>query len=88
MSEYIGGTLTNVRDDQTTYVSGMVVIDLETHVVRNVSSDTFGAPRVAGGLVHTQRFGKTKNGTVGAFGGMRSTGERNSTFTNGIPILH
>ena len=88
MSEYIGGTLTNVTYNQTTYLSGMAVVDLRTHVVRNVSSDTLGAPRVAGGLVHTQRFGKTWNGTLIAFGGMRSTDERDTTFTNGILVSY
>ncbi|KAH6663379.1 putative cell wall anchored protein [Halenospora varia] len=86
MSEYVGGKLSNATNNQTTYLGGMIIIDLLTQTARNVSTDTLGAPRVAGGLVHTQRFGKTENGTLVAFGGMRSRGERNTTFTNGILI--
>ncbi|KAH9204569.1 hypothetical protein DL95DRAFT_471362 [Leptodontidium sp. 2 PMI_412] len=86
MSEYVGGKLSNATNNQATYLGGMIIIDLLTQTARNVSTVTLGAPRVAGGLVHTRRFGKTENGTLVAFGGMQSRGGRNTTFTNGILI--
>ncbi|EON69431.1 hypothetical protein W97_08691 [Coniosporium apollinis CBS 100218] len=85
-SEYVGGTLSNATDNQITYLGGMAIVDLVTQTARNVSTESLGAPRVAGGLIHSPRFGKTKNGTLIALGGMRSADERNNTFTNGILI--
>jgi hypothetical protein len=87
MTEYINNTLTHETDNQITYLGGMVVIDLTTAIARNVSTDTLGVPRVAGGLVHCPRFGKTKNGTLVTFGGMRSGNEKNNTFQNGILVF-
>lgn len=72
MSEYVGGKLSNATNNQATYIGGMIIIDLLTQTARNVSTVTLGAPSVAGGLVHTPRFGKTENGTLVAFGGMQS----------------
>jgi hypothetical protein len=88
MTEYINGTLTNETNNQITYLGGMVIIDLATQVARNVSTDTLGAPRIGGGLIHGLRFGKTKNGTLVTFGGMRSANEKNNTFNNGILVSH
>lgn len=85
-TEYINGTLVHETDNQITYLGGMIIIDMTTATARNVSTDTLGAPRVAGGLVHGPRFGKTKNGTLVAFGGMRSGNVKNNTFNNGILI--
>jgi hypothetical protein len=87
-TEYINGTLTNETNDQITYLGGMVIIDLATQIARNVSTDTLGAPRIAGGLVHGLKFGKTRNGTLVTFGGMRSANEKNNTFNNGILVSH
>ncbi|EKG09562.1 hypothetical protein MPH_13412 [Macrophomina phaseolina MS6] len=84
--EYKGGTATNSTYDQITYLSGMIVLDLRRASPRNVSTDSLGAPRVAGGLVYTPYFGRSPNGTLIAFGGMRSRGEGDDTFTNGILI--
>lgn len=86
MSEYVGGELSNATNDQTTYLGGMVIIDMPTQRARNVSTESLGAPRVGGGLVHSPRFGKTKNGTLVAFGGMRSQDDRNNTFYNGVLV--
>lgn len=86
MLEYVGGTLSNATDNQITYLGGMAIVDLVTQTARNVSTESLGAPRVAGGLIHSPRFGKTKNGTLIALGGMRSADERNNTFTNGILV--
>ncbi|KAK4540210.1 hypothetical protein LTR36_009708 [Oleoguttula mirabilis] len=86
MSEYIGGELSNATNNQTTYLAGMIVVDMPTQQARNVSTETLGAPRVGGGLVHSPKFGKTKNGTLLALGGMRSRDDRNNTFDNGILI--
>ncbi|KAK4894464.1 hypothetical protein LTR27_007350 [Elasticomyces elasticus] len=86
LSEYVGGELSNATNNQTTYLGGMVMIDMPTQTARNVSTETLGAPRVGGGLVHSPRFGKTKGGTLVAFGGMQSTNDRNNTFNNGALI--
>lgn len=81
--EYEGGKVTNASYSQISYLSGMIMIDLHTQETKNVSTESLGAPRVAGGMVHAPGFGKTKNGTLVAFGGMRSGGENVDTFTNG-----
>lgn len=86
MTEYVNGTMSNETYNQITYLGGMVIIDLATQIARNVSTDTLGAPRVAGGLVHGQRFGKTANGTLVTFGGMRSASDKTNTFSNGVLV--
>ncbi|PVH92096.1 hypothetical protein DM02DRAFT_663272 [Periconia macrospinosa] len=86
MTEYINGTLTHETDNQITYLGGMIIVDLATAIARNVSTHTLGDPRVAGGLVHCPRFGKTENGTLVTFGGMRSGNEKNNTFNNSVLI--
>jgi len=86
MTEYINNTLTHETDNQITYLGGLIIVDLTTTIARNVSTDTLGSPRVAGGLLHCPGFGKTKNGTLLTFGGMRSGNEENNTFNNGILI--
>lgn len=85
--EYEDGNPTNATFDQITYLSGMLVLDLGTASARNVSTETLGSPRVAGGLVYSSFFGKSSNGTVIAFGGMRSGGQGDDTFTNGVLVL-
>ena len=87
MSEYIGGELSNATNNQTTYLGGMIIVDMPTQTARNVSTETLGAPRVGGGLVHSSRFGRTKNGTLVALGGMRSVDDRNNTFNNGELVI-
>lgn len=84
--EYIGGSVSNATDTEITYLDGMIIIDMPTQTARNVSSDTIGAPRVAGGLVHAPNFGKTSSGTLVAFGGMRSGNSAKDNFTNGILV--
>ncbi|KAL1624658.1 hypothetical protein SLS56_007721 [Neofusicoccum ribis] len=84
--EYEDGSPTNATFDQITYLSGMLVLDLGTASARNVSTETLGPSRVAGGLVYSSFFGKSSNGTVIAFGGMRSGGQGDDTFTNGVLI--
>ncbi|KAH8727348.1 hypothetical protein GQ44DRAFT_825053 [Phaeosphaeriaceae sp. PMI808] len=86
MTEYVNGTMSNETHNQITYLGGMVIIDLVTQIARNVSTDTLGAPRVGGGLVHAMRFGKTINGTLVTFGGMRSASDKNNTFSNGVLV--
>ncbi|OJD38040.1 cell wall anchored protein [Diplodia corticola] len=84
--EYTGGQVTNATFDQISYLGGLVMIDLQTRETRNLSTADLGQPRVAGGLVHAPGFGKTENGTLVAFGGMRSSGnggDDGDTFTNG-----
>lgn len=88
MTEYINGTLSNETNNHITYLGGLVIIDLATQTTRNVSTDTLGAPRVGGGLVYSPRFGKSKKGTLVAFGGMGSPGDKDSTFNNGILVSH
>lgn len=85
--EYVGGVASNSTNDEISYLDGMLIVDMATQTVRNVSTETLGASRVAGGLVWAQRFGKTENGTVVAFGGMRSAGRGDNTFTNGILVI-
>ncbi|KKY27429.1 putative cell wall anchored [Diplodia seriata] len=84
--EYEGGTVSNASFAEITYLGGLIVIDLHTQETRNVSTDTLGAPRVAGGLVYSPTFGKSANGTLLTFGGMRSGGQSTDTFTNGALI--
>jgi hypothetical protein len=86
MTEYVGGTLTNATNDQIVYLGGMTIIDLSTQTVRNVSTETLGAPRVGGGFIHAPSFGKSSNGTLVTFGGMVGRDEGNNTFTNGIIV--
>ncbi|KAF9639232.1 Galactose oxidase/kelch beta-propeller [Lasiodiplodia theobromae] len=81
--QYRGGTVTNDTFNQISYLGGMVMIDLHTQETRNLSTTTLGNPRVAGGLLHAPGFGKSKNGTLVAFGGMMSSGQGSDTFTNG-----
>ncbi|KAH8692510.1 hypothetical protein GQ44DRAFT_719790 [Phaeosphaeriaceae sp. PMI808] len=86
MTEYVNGTMSNETHNQITYLGGMVIIDLATQIARNVSTDTLGAPRVGGGLVHAMRFGKMINGTLVTFGGMQNASDKNNTFSNGVLI--
>lgn len=86
-AEYIGGSLANGTNDEITYLGGMAVIDMPTQTARNVSTEGLGAPRVSGGLVHTPMFGKSEDGTLVAFGGMRSSNAGIDTFSNGILVL-
>jgi hypothetical protein len=88
MTGYINNTLTHEMDQQIAYLGGMIIVELATAFARNVSTDTLGSPRVAGGLVHCPGFGKTKNGTLVTFGGMRSGNEKIDTFHNGILVFH
>lgn len=81
--QYRGGTTTNETFNQISYLPGLVMIDLHTQETRNLSTETLGAPRVAGGLLHAPGFGKTKNGTLVAFGGKMTAGTPTDTFTNG-----
>ena len=83
LGEYVGGKLSNVTKVQTTYLGGMLVIDLKTQKPRNVSTDTLGPPRVAGGLAYTDSFGRTMDGALITFGGMIAKNERNNTWFNG-----
>jgi hypothetical protein len=83
MNEYVVGTLTNATNDQTSYLGGLLIIDMATRIARNVSTDTLGAPRVAGGLIYAAKFGKTSKGSLVTFGGMKSKGDGNNTFQNG-----
>ena len=85
VTDYVVGTPSNATKVQTTYLGGLLIIDLLTQKARNVSTETLGVPRVAGGLIHTESFGKSKSGTLITFGGMRSTGDRN-TFHNGALV--
>lgn len=86
MNEYVGGKLSNATNDQTTYLGGLLIIDMATRVARNVSTESLGIPRVAGGLIYANKIGKTTNGTLVAFGGMKSKDVRNSTFQNGALV--
>lgn len=88
MTEYVNGTLSNDTFDQITYLGGMIIVDLATQIARNVSTSSLGAPRVAGGLVHGLRFGKTTNGTLVTFGGMQSANDKKNTFSNGALVSH
>ncbi|EKG22634.1 Galactose oxidase/kelch beta-propeller [Macrophomina phaseolina MS6] len=81
--EYKGGVATNSTWNQIQYLGGLIMIDLHTQETKNLSTATLGSPRVASGLVHAPGFGKTKNGTLMAFGGMTSSGTGTDTFTNG-----
>lgn len=81
--EYEGGQVTNDSFNEIRYLGGLIMIDLHTQETKNLSTATLGAPRVAGGLVYTPTFGKTANGTLLTFGGMRSSGQSRDTFTNG-----
>ncbi|OJD30981.1 cell wall anchored protein [Diplodia corticola] len=81
--EYEGGKVSNASFDEIRYLGGLIMIDLHTQETRNLSTESLGAPRVAGGLVYSPTFGKTANGTLLAFGGMRSSGQSVDTFTNG-----
>jgi hypothetical protein len=85
MTEYVGGNVSNTND-QTAYLGGMLIIDMATRAARNVSTETLGPPRVAGGLIHAPKIGKTKKGSLVTFGGMRSRDARNNTFQNGILV--
>ncbi|KAF9637447.1 Galactose oxidase/kelch beta-propeller [Lasiodiplodia theobromae] len=84
--EYEGGQVTNDSFNEIRYLGGLIMIDLHTQETKNLSTATLGAPRVAGGLVYTPTFGKTANGTLLTFGGMRSSGQSRDTFTNGALI--
>jgi hypothetical protein len=88
MNEYIGGKLTNITNDQTTYLGGLLIIDMNNKnaVARNVSTGSLGAPRVAGGMIYAPRFGKTVNGSLVTFGGMRSKNASINTFRNGALV--
>jgi hypothetical protein len=86
LTEYIGGVISNRTRIQTTYIDGMVIVDLLKRKARKVSTDTLGVPRVAGGLIHTTSFGKSKFGALITFGGMRSTDPTNNTFYNGALV--
>jgi hypothetical protein len=85
VADYVAGAPSNATRLQTTYLGGLLVIDLLTQKARNVSTETLGVPRVAGGLIHTPFIGKSKSGTLITFGGMRSTGGSN-TFYNGALV--
>jgi len=86
LTEYIGGKVTNVTEQQVQYLGGMLVIDLPTQKARNVSTESLGVPRVAGGLIHSPLFGRSKAGTLITFGGMVATDPRNNTFYNGALV--
>jgi hypothetical protein len=86
MTEYIGGSISNITNDQITYLGGLLIIDMATRQARNVSTDTFGAPRVAGGLIYAPKIGKTSKGSLVAFGGMKSKDLVNNTFQNGVLV--
>lgn len=87
LNEYVGGKLSNVTNDQTTYVGGLSIVDMTNKVVaRNVSTESLGPPRVAGGLIFAPDFGKTVNGTLVTFGGMRSVDASKNTFRNGALV--
>jgi hypothetical protein len=86
MTEYVNGTLNNDTNDHITYLDGMIIIDQATQIARTVSTESLGAPRVAGGLVHAFRYGKTVNGTLVVLGGMRSANQKIDTFSNGILV--
>lgn len=85
--EYIGGQLSNVTYDQTTYLGGLTIIDMSGNVsARNVSTESLGPPRVASGLVYAPSFGKTVNGSLITFGGMKSVDLSTNTFRNGALV--
>ncbi|QDS77352.1 hypothetical protein FKW77_005389 [Venturia effusa] len=86
MEEYIGGRSSNITD-RTTYLGGLVIVDVSGPVkVRNVSTESLGPPRVAGGLIYAQSFGKTINGSLITFGGMKSVDLSTDNFRNGALI--
>ncbi|KAE9981857.1 hypothetical protein EG327_006067 [Venturia inaequalis] len=87
MGEYVGGSLSNTSNEQTTYVGGLSIIDMYGKVTaRNTSTESLGPPRVAGGLVYAPGFGKTVNGSLITFGGMHSVDLSNNGFRNGALI--
>lgn len=87
MGEYVGGSLSNTSNEQTTYVGGLSIIDMYGKVTaRNTSTESLGPPRVAGGLVYAPGFGKTVNGSLITFGGMHSVDLSNNGFRNGALV--
>lgn len=84
MGEYVEGNLSNATNDKTTYLGGLSIIDMSGKVTaRNVSTDSLGPPRVASGLVYAPSFGKTVNGSLITFGGMKSVDPSTNNFRNG-----
>ncbi|TLD29586.1 hypothetical protein E2P81_ATG05880 [Venturia nashicola] len=87
MGEYIGGSLSNSTIDHTTYVGGLVTVDMLGKVTaRNTSTESLGPPRIAGGLVYAPGFGKTVNGSLITFGGMYSVDLSTNNARNGALI--
>lgn len=75
---------TGMMGNRTDYLEGLIVIDTYTQTAKNISTDSLGEPRVAGGLQYIESIGV--NGILVALGGMRSSGSDNNNMTNGILV--
>lgn len=82
------GELNNASNSSITYLDQLIVIDLIKEHARNVSTSSLGAPRVSPGLIYAPGFGQTTHGTLLTFGGMKSSGQGEDTFTNGELVCH